>query len=183
MDLLTIKRKFLIGIYRSHSQFNEDMGLMFTNFITYNSSRTYLCHQAKQLFDQYKINYQDILEKVMNKELGEEGKVKLNHQESLASKLEPAELADILTTERKKELGTLLEFLLNRNKISLINTLIKMYPTLKITQHLEEQWVFLNDLTPHQVYSLLRLCQKMKAHDFDTAKLMTVQVDPLLEGY
>jgi hypothetical protein len=23
----------------------------------------------------------------------------------------------------------------------------------------------------------------MKAHDFDTAKLMTVRVDPLLEGY
>lgn len=56
----------------------------------------------------------------------------------------------------------------------------KMYPSLKITPHNLEQWIFLDDLTPHQIYDLLRLCQKMKAHDFDTAKLMTVRVDPLL---
>ena len=38
MDLTTIKRKFFIGFYKKAGQFNQDMRLLFTNALTYNSA-------------------------------------------------------------------------------------------------------------------------------------------------
>ena len=43
--------------------------------------------------------------------------------------------------------------------------------------------ILLNRLDPRQLFDLLELAMKMKAEDFDTAQLMTVEVDPLLEGH
>jgi hypothetical protein len=58
----------------------------------------------------------------------------------------------------------------------------KKYPDL-VVHHKEGQAVLLNQLTPHQIYDLLKLAKSVKPTDFDTAKLMNVPIDPLLEGY
>ena len=43
--------------------------------------------------------------------------------------------------------------------------------------------ILFNRLDHRQLFDLLKLAMKMKADDFDTAQLMTVEVDPLLEGH
>ena len=40
--------------------------------------------------------------------------------------------------------------------------------------------ILFNRLDHRQLFDLLKLAMKMKAEDFDTAQLMTVEVDPLL---
>lgn len=100
-------------------------------------------------------------------------------RENLASRLSAEELGSIFTEERKQRLGRLLEFLLVRNKNSLLNMLKKIHPDIPVFNK-EGKAVYLNSLSPHQLFDLLRLAKNMKSTDFDTFKLMNVAVDPLL---
>lgn len=58
----------------------------------------------------------------------------------------------------------------------------KKHPDLMIDER-EGQNIYLNKLTPQQIYDLLKLAKNVKPTDFDTAKLVNVPIDPLLEGY
>ena len=64
MDLTTIKRKFLLGMYSQYRQFDQDMQLMFDNALLFNKNNAPILAQARQLQQFYRLGYGEIVARV-----------------------------------------------------------------------------------------------------------------------
>ena len=64
MDLMTIKRKFVLGMYSQCRQFDQDMQLMFDNALLFNTNNAPILAQARQLQQFYRLGYGEIVTRV-----------------------------------------------------------------------------------------------------------------------
>lgn len=87
IDLATIKRKFFIGAYLNHGQFNSDMKRMFNNSLIFNKDKTSIFAKTKELYQFYEIKYQEILKKIEGGRLSEENPKANVGKETIADRL------------------------------------------------------------------------------------------------